>query len=399
MSDPQRQLLEDGFYIVRNAIAPAELQRQRAVFEDLVDRQRAIWRRDRGPDDPPGGAWETGAQPRLVGYDGLVTDANSAAAVELLLGKPLEVSRQIMGAEVAPTQFMMMCSPVRDHGPAAWHRDIHPIDQAPIVGLQQDLLANRPGYLQWNLPLYDDNVLWVVPGSHARPNTDDENAALAADPRRPLPGGVQVELAAGDGVVYTNLILHWGSDYSGRLRRTVHFGYRSFGGDLLPYVLGQHRRGDASVFLSEPYRAAWQRHRELYEAECDRIESAFRAAIAGDRQGFVEAVTRLHPGASMREVAVILLSKLAHKLAFEGHPERGGYGGDFTQERELAPRFTDEALQTLWNRFAPIDAMLKAPGGEEFVPGYQSGPMSYRFETMPDGLTVDGLVAGWGEGA
>ena len=107
-----------------------------------------------------------------------------------------------------------MCNPVEDRGPAAWHRDIHPIDQAPLRGLQDDLLRNAPGYLQWNIPLYDDDVLWVVPKSHRRGNTDEENLHLERNPRAPLPGGVQVELNAGDGVVYTNTILHWGSDYS-----------------------------------------------------------------------------------------------------------------------------------------------------------------------------------------
>ena len=32
---------------------PPELQRLRGVFEGLVDRQRQIWRRERGPEDPP----------------------------------------------------------------------------------------------------------------------------------------------------------------------------------------------------------------------------------------------------------------------------------------------------------------------------------------------------------
>ena len=33
----------------------------------------------------------------------------------------------------------------------------------------------------------------------------------------------------------SNLILHWGSDYTNRngLRRTIHLGYRSFGGGLM----------------------------------------------------------------------------------------------------------------------------------------------------------------------
>ena len=97
------------------------------------------------------------------------------------------------------------------------------------------MLANAPGYVQWNIPLYDDDVLWVVPGSHRRPNTAAEDRQLAENARAPLPGGVQVRLKAGDGVVYSNLILHWPSDYSTKLRHTIHLGYRSFGGAPYPY--------------------------------------------------------------------------------------------------------------------------------------------------------------------
>ena len=393
----RQQLLEDGFVVVPGVIPPADLQSLRTAFERLVDRQREIWRQERKAGDPPDGVWETSAQPRLGSYDGLVNDRETAATVELILGRPREVSHAIMGAEeVAPTQFMLMCNPRRDHGPAAWHRDIHPVDQAPVCGLQADLLANGPGYLQWNLPLYDDDVLWVVPGSHRRPNSDAENAHLTEDPRQALPGGMQVELKAGDGVVYTNLILHWGSDYSAKLRRTVHFGFRSFGGQQLPYVQGLHRRGDARPHLSADAQARWTRHRALYLADCDRMETAFRAAIDGDGVRFREQVAALHPGEEERLVCAILLSKLAHKLRFEQHPERRGYGGDFTQEVELKPRFTSRELQLLWRRFEPLDNGLKAEGGEAFVPGYQSGPMSYRFEEMPDQPeSLEAFVAEW----
>lgn len=395
MSLPQ-QLHDDGFVVVRGVIPPEELEETRDSFDRLVDRQRQIWRSEAGPDDSPDGVWATGAQPRLVTYEGLVDDTDSARAIELILGAPLQISQQIMQAPaVAPTQFMMMCNPQRDHGPAAWHRDIHPIDQAPVIGLQQDLLANGPGYLQWNLPLHDDSVLWVVPGSHARPNTEEENVWLAEDPRRALPGARQVELKAGDGVVYSNLILHWGSSYSPVLRRTVHFGFRSLGGQQFPYVLGQHRRGDPTPFLSPVYQQAWEQHRTLYLQECDQIEAALRAAIAGDAAVFSESVERLHPGESMRIVTVILLSKLSHKMHFDSHPERAGYGGDFTQDAQLRPRFDAEELATLWSRFTWLDEQLKVPGGQEYVPGYQSGPMSYRFETMPDGLDLDAVIASW----
>ena len=53
-------------------------------------------------------------------------------------------------------------------------------------------------YVQWNMALYDDEVLWVVPYSHNRLNTAKENAQLATDDCAPLPGSIQVKLAAGD---------------------------------------------------------------------------------------------------------------------------------------------------------------------------------------------------------
>ena len=58
----------------------------------------------------------------------------------------------------------------------------------------------------------------LCPGSHIRINTEEENRQLLADPRLPLPGSVQTHLNGGDGVVYITPILHWGSNYSAKLR-------------------------------------------------------------------------------------------------------------------------------------------------------------------------------------
>ena len=68
---------------------------------------------------------------------------------------------------------------------------------APLEELQMDLLENGPKYLQWNIPLYDDDVLWVVPGSHRRINTEEENRQLLENPRIPLPGGIPAETQSG----------------------------------------------------------------------------------------------------------------------------------------------------------------------------------------------------------
>jgi len=47
-----------------------------------------------------------------------------------------------------------------------------PPNEGPSQGLQEDFMANGPAVLQMNIAVYDDKVLWVVPGSHKRPNTN-----------------------------------------------------------------------------------------------------------------------------------------------------------------------------------------------------------------------------------
>ena len=80
--NPQ-QLLEDGFVILKQVIPPERLQELRAGFEVLVERQKVIWADQAGPDDPPGGDWETHPQPRLV-FNNL-GDAETAHTVEFCL--------------------------------------------------------------------------------------------------------------------------------------------------------------------------------------------------------------------------------------------------------------------------------------------------------------------------
>ena len=65
---------------------------------------------------------------------------------------------------------------------------------APLSSLQNDLLANLPGSVQWNIALYPDSVLWVSPASHRRPDTGATRDALLVDPCAPLPEGVAVRL-------------------------------------------------------------------------------------------------------------------------------------------------------------------------------------------------------------
>ncbi|KAF2259347.1 phytanoyl-CoA dioxygenase family protein [Lojkania enalia] len=98
-----------------------------------------------------------------------------------------------------------------------WHRDDIPASATPQEEL--DRLARPAGHTQWNLALYPDSSLVVIPGSHRRARTDEERVA---DPYSPLPHQKVVELKAGEVVFYNNNILHRGVYDPDKERLTLH---------------------------------------------------------------------------------------------------------------------------------------------------------------------------------
>ena len=400
--DPH-QFLDNGYVILKNVIPPDRLDELRASFEVLVDRQQTIWARD--PEDPRGMAYKV-KQPRLS-FQTLV-DPSTANTVEFCLHEnTLGVSRQALRTpDVGLKQMFLMCNPATHYGPDLWHRDSQPTSQAPLAGLQADMLANGPGLVQWNIALYDDDVLWIVPGSHCRLNTAQENRELLQDRRAPLSNGMQVKLKAGDGVMYINSILHWPSNYSTRLRRIIHLAYRSFGGRLYPYGVRFSWEPSFVEHLSAEAQATFERFTALAQREDDRIESFFRAILDKDADGFREYLALLHPGETERMVCVVLLSKLAANIGTLKRPEVAGLleparaaavgelSFSISNIDALADRFTAAETDRLAQRFAPLRARLHTET-EQFVPGFQSGPTRHRFEHMPPDFEVDDFIASW----
>ena len=165
--------------------------------------------------------------------------------------------------------------------------------------------------VQWNIPLHDDDVLWLVPGSHRRFNTERENRQLAVSEHREIDGGVQIELAAGDGIVYLTPILHWGSNYSARHRRTLHFGYRAFNNGRLTHAHVFHWLPRLAEVLPRRHASRFRRFLDLRDRECDAMERAFRAMIGRDAAAFCEALEELHSGEVGRVSCLVQLSKVA----------------------------------------------------------------------------------------
>ena len=141
--------------------------------------------------------------------------------VEELLGPNLIVNNASILAANEGTQYSL-----------GWHRDIIQIPQPEI----EDWLFSPERFhnsVQINLPLVDENSLWVVPGSHFRPNTEEENKAFRGSKHyAPLgiemPGGIPVPLKAGQAVLYNNNLIHRGFTKKMKIpRRTLHMGYHS----------------------------------------------------------------------------------------------------------------------------------------------------------------------------
>ena len=388
MKVDREQLLQDGFLILREVVPPDALEKLRESHETLIERQG-------------GRTWlSEGKQPRLDIVPHL--DETTADAAEIWLqDNTLGVARQLIdvGDAAAPTSMLCMCSPLEDHGPAAWHRDIHPIDMAPIRLLQLDMLENGPRYLQWNIPLYDDDVLWVVPGSHRRVNTAEENEELLKDRCAPLTGGIPVELNAGDGVVYINFLLHWGSNYSSKLRRTLHGGHSIF---------SDNEGSGCAQHLSPSAREQFARWDSQLARTQDTTEAALRAVLDGDGSAYNSALDTLQPGMGVpgKLVLTIYLCKAVQLMRIATRPDLDEVPESLqraaTRSHSIslnwgpgfAHRFTAPELEKLWQRFQFVDARLLHTE-EYFVPGYQSEPMQYFFEDVAEPFTASDFVASW----
>lgn len=142
-------------------------------------------------------------------------------AVEELLGPTLIINNASILAANIGTEYSL-----------GWHRDIIQIPQEEI----EDWLFSAERFhnsVQINLPLVEENALWVVPGSHNRPNTEAENKAFGGSKHYApigveMPGAIPVKLKAGQAVLYNNNLVHRGFTTKMKIpRRTLHMGYHS----------------------------------------------------------------------------------------------------------------------------------------------------------------------------
>ena len=133
-----------------------------------------------------------------------------------LILKPTKELLQCSDEDLVMELFNLLIRPERDFE-LRWHRDDIPATATPEQEMER--LSQRAFSAQWNLALYDDASLVVIPGSHARARTETERAA---DPyEKVLPDQLVVKMEPGDVVFYNNNILHRGVYDSSRERMTL----------------------------------------------------------------------------------------------------------------------------------------------------------------------------------
>lgn len=119
--------------------------------------------------------------------------------------------------ELVMELFNMLVRPEANYE-LRWHRDDVPWEASAEE--EERRLGEPAWHAQYNLALYPDTSLVVVPGSHRRARTETERAAAPYEPN--LPGQLVVKLEPGDVVFYDNNILHRGVYDAMMERMTLH---------------------------------------------------------------------------------------------------------------------------------------------------------------------------------
>jgi len=207
-----------GFTVVRGVFTPDEVSGMLAASERVVSKVRA---------DPSAyiarytnrteGAVDT------WGVDNMFAPRLYEPALGAAFGhkKFMAFSHAVLGPDLRFWAAHLLWSPQVTPYELGWHKDNHEQEHYDPTG--------KTRHVQFNVCLADDKSFRAIPGSHRRPMTDAERAAVYGDSIESLAGAVQVECRAGD-VIYMNYhTLHRGSctQESQQFRRTLHMNVQS----------------------------------------------------------------------------------------------------------------------------------------------------------------------------
>ncbi|KAI0540327.1 phytanoyl-dioxygenase family protein [Xylaria digitata] len=257
MSSLRAALAENGFVIQRQVLSAEELSALRGAATRTTERARAgNWPDVRivGKQFPPWPKPTPGEPPRegIWGVQGLLNPALGSDAgvfaASYFNDRILNVAKALLTHEadgkvenctdddLVLELYNMLVRPESDFQ-LEWHRDdiqrtATVEEEAAKLGIASSETnskkAKKYWNTQWNLPLYPDDSLIVVPGSHTRLRTPAERNASPHEPN--LSGQLIVHLEPGDVVFYDNNILHRGVYSASKERMSLHGSVGHAGG-------------------------------------------------------------------------------------------------------------------------------------------------------------------------
>ncbi|KAH7330358.1 hypothetical protein BKA65DRAFT_509238 [Rhexocercosporidium sp. MPI-PUGE-AT-0058] len=221
-------LNQDGFVLVPSILTPEQITTLRNASAEVIDvarsgkwpfvrtlpKQFPPWTVAPGANPAEGGIW--GVQflmhPDLPHSKTFISNYFSTPIISIVK-ELLECEDEDLVMEL----FNLLIRPDKDFE-LRWHRDDIPATATAEEELER---LRQPAWsAQWNLALYEDDSLIVVPASHKRARTQIERDA---DPfEKGIPGEIRVQMKPGDAVFYNNNILHRGAYVSSKERMTLH---------------------------------------------------------------------------------------------------------------------------------------------------------------------------------
>lgn len=221
-------LERDGFVLIPSLLSQAEIDSLRLEAERTVGLARSgSWPyvRTLPKQFPPWniGKGDSPAKDGIWGVQSLMNPKLPASSAFLKIyfsNKMLDVVKELLQChddDLVMELFNLLIRPDHDFE-LRWHRDDIPSSATAEEELER--LAEPAWHAQWNMALYDDESLIVVPRSHKRARTDAERDM--GEYETEVVDEIRVAMKAGDVVFYDNNILHRGKYESSKERATLH---------------------------------------------------------------------------------------------------------------------------------------------------------------------------------
>lgn len=214
-AEQQRQWLEDGYVVIRNAADSSMIDRLRTAVDQIIDRALEL-----GPESDVQWIDEGNRVPHFLS-DFLSRNNYDTAFGELLSDVTLPVMENLTSQPLRTSWMMLLTGGGGHPYSVGLHRDNSTVG----VESEEEMLKrydNRQCYFQ--APLLPDQFLQVVPGSHIRPSTPEEKAVVTgSEPctAEQVEGLITIELDPGDIIFRSTNLLHQGYNPNGEPRQTL----------------------------------------------------------------------------------------------------------------------------------------------------------------------------------